>query len=102
MKDPASCQHEDFEGRCDVKRLTDVGQFLMEVQVACTQCGTPFRFLGLPPGLRFGAPTVSLVGTTAHLPIAPGQYPRAEFEQRAGSGLVFEMPPPPPPKESQS
>lgn len=68
-----SCQHHDFEANVTVNRLEDPGElnFMADVTVACTQCRTPFRFLGLPIGLDLRSGSVSVDGTQAHLAIAP-------------------------------
>lgn len=65
-----------FNAECRVARIEDVGRFMLEVQVKCTECGQPFQFLGLTPGFNFEGPTVSLDGLEANLPITPqGQQP---------------------------
>lgn len=66
-----SCAHKNFGADCKVARLEDSGRFLLEVQVSCTDCGTPFQFLGLPPGLNVDGARVSLDGLEATLGICP-------------------------------
>ncbi|HKB35360.1 MAG TPA: hypothetical protein VKD72_02835 [Gemmataceae bacterium] len=39
--------------------------------IRCEQCGTPFRFIGLPAGLGLNGAAVSVDGTEARLAIAP-------------------------------
>lgn len=65
------CNHENFEAAVIVNRLVDVGRFAADVHIKCVDCGTPFRFLGLPGGLHPEKPTVSFDGTEARMPIAP-------------------------------
>ena len=72
----SECEHNDFEAPVIVNRLEDVpgGKitgFAADVHIKCRECGKPFRFLGMPGGLHFGYPTVSVDGTEARLPIAP-------------------------------
>jgi len=59
----------EFSAEVDVNRLEDVGRFTADVRVKCSQCGEPFRFLGLPCGLDLTGASVSVDGTEAHLAI---------------------------------
>jgi hypothetical protein len=86
MGDPIRCQHETFAAAVNVVRLSDVGKFVAEVTVHCAQCYTPFRFLGLPHGLRNASPTVGVGDTEARLPIAPGEA------NEIPSRITFEVP----------
>ena len=71
-----TCQHMNFEASCKVARLEDSGRFMLEVCVRCTECGTPFQFLGLPPGLNLEGATVSIDGLEANIATCPrGQRP---------------------------
>lgn len=63
------CKHENFAAQVDVNRLEDSGRFTADVRIACSQCGTPFRFLGLPAGVDLNGATVSVDGTEARLAI---------------------------------
>lgn len=77
---PEECQHESFEALTKVGRLTDgdggpVRNFVAEIQVRCTQCDTPFHFVGPDAGFSFTKPTVSVGALTLHAPIAPGEAP---------------------------
>ncbi len=67
----SECEHKEFEARVEVNRLEDVKMFAADVHIQCSECGMPFRFLGLPGGLHPEHPTVSVDGTEARLPIAP-------------------------------
>lgn len=70
------CKHMNFDANCRVARLEDSGRFMLEVRVACADCGQPFQFAGLQPGLNFSGATVSLDGLEANLAIYPeGQQP---------------------------
>jgi hypothetical protein len=66
-----SCQHKDFAATVDVYRLEDSGRFSADVRITCTECGTPFRFIGLPAGLDLNGAAVSVDGCEARLAIAP-------------------------------
>ncbi|CAN7322293.1 hypothetical protein LJR084_001860 [Variovorax sp. LjRoot84] len=71
-----NCAHLNFDASCGVARLEDTGRFMLEVRIKCIDCGKPFQFLGLKPGLNFDGATVSLDGLEANLAIFPdGQRP---------------------------
>ena len=44
---------------------------MLDVQVKCTDCGLPFRFIGLPAGLDLNGAAVSADAQEARLAIAP-------------------------------
>ena len=67
--DHKTCKHEKFVAQVNVNRLEDSGRFCADVTVKCTQCNTPFRFLGLPCGLDLNGAAVSPCGTEARLAI---------------------------------
>lgn len=66
-----TCEHHDFNAQCQITRLEDTGQFMLEVRVHCTQCKVPFQFAGLPAGLNLRGAAVSVDGQEARLAIAP-------------------------------
>ncbi|MET3512791.1 hypothetical protein ABIC63_000556 [Pseudacidovorax sp. 1753] len=66
-----TCKHTNFAAECAVARLEDVGRFMLEVKVRCTECGEPFQFLGLPPGCNLEGASVSLDGLEANIAICP-------------------------------
>ena len=65
------CQHRNFEAAVNVDRIEHIGQFVVEIEVWCKDCETPFTFEGLPVGLDYTQPTVSLNLTEARLPMVP-------------------------------
>lgn len=70
------CLHENFEANVDVSRLPDeeggpVKRYQADVRIRCTQCGVPFRFIGLPAGLDLNGAAVSVDACEARLAIAP-------------------------------
>ena len=85
--DLRKCAHENFAARVEVSRLTDTGCFAADVRIECSQCKEPFRFLGVPPGISFERPAVSIDGLELRAPIEP------EGEKRLFSRATFEMPP---------
>lgn len=69
------CEHEDFEANVNVARLENKEgsgmRFQADVTIKCTQCGLPFRFIGLPAGIDLEGACVSIDGTEARMAIAP-------------------------------
>ena len=87
MNDPRTCQHEAFHGQFDIKRMADTGDILAEIQIRCTQCNTPFRFKGVPAGVHFEHPTVTITGEQLLAPIEPAVTPVLQTQ------ATFTMPP---------
>lgn len=65
------CAHKDFHAEVHVIRLEDTGGFMAEITVKCTQCGIPFQFRGLEPGLDTHGARVSIDGLEARIAICP-------------------------------
>lgn len=65
------CQHKDFIANVAVQRLEDIGRFQADVRITCSECGIPFRFIGLPSGLDLNGASTSADATEARLAIAP-------------------------------
>lgn len=71
-----TCKHLKFDAVVRVARVEDIGRFIAEIRVKCIECGTPFQFQGIQPGMNYNGPTVSLDGLEANLPVFPdGQQP---------------------------
>ncbi len=71
-----TCKHMNFEASVGVARIEDKGRFMAEIRIHCKDCGLPFQFMGLKPGLDFNGATVSLDGLEASIGIHPqGQQP---------------------------
>lgn len=88
------CAHPEFMAETSVHRLTDgdggpVRDFVAELRIKCKACDLPFHFVGAPTGYAFKHPTVDVVATTLHAPIAPGERSLADLPSR----LAFEAPP---------
>lgn len=67
----ANCSHHGFEADVRVNRLENVGRFAAEIEIHCSQCGLPFRFLGLPAGLNLDGAATSFGGEEVRLAIFP-------------------------------
>lgn len=71
-----TCEHLNFECECDVNRMPTkeggpIERYSMAVRVKCSECGTPFRFIGLPAGLDLNGAAVSVDATEGRFAIAP-------------------------------
>lgn len=77
-----TCRHTQINSEVRVQHLADTGKFIAELEVRCTVCGTPFRFLGPPTGLSFSTPTVNVLATTLHVPMEPGERSLDEVPRR--------------------
>ena len=65
------CEHKDFRAKVGVARLEDTKQFMAEITISCADCGLPFQFLGLEPGLDTHGARMSLDGLEANIAIVP-------------------------------
>jgi hypothetical protein len=71
-----SCEHLRFNANVEVNRLQNeesgpIVGYQADVRVHCTDCGTPFQWIGLASGLMPGRPTVSMDMTELRAPIVP-------------------------------
>ena len=70
------CAHMNFSANVAVNRIEDKGRFAADIRIRCAECGLPFQFLGLKPGLDANGARVSLDGLEARMAICPqGQVP---------------------------
>jgi hypothetical protein len=76
----SKCQHTRFSANVEVTRIEDIGRFMANVTVYCVECGTPFRFIGLPAGMDYNSPCVSVDALEARMPIAPKGEVLSELE----------------------
>lgn len=83
-----NCEHKSFECNVNVNRIEDIGRFQADVTVKCTDCGTPFRFIGLPTGLDLNGAAVSIDGTEARLAIAPRGEVQTPLDPDAVGGFT--------------
>jgi hypothetical protein len=81
-----SCTHLNFRAQVKVARLEDSGQFMADITVQCQDCGKPFQFLGLEPGLDTQGARVSVDGLEARIGICP-QDARPTPVQRMAHGI---------------
>ncbi|MGI5247797.1 hypothetical protein [Dactylosporangium sp. CA-139066] len=79
MADPdRPCPHETFAADVAVGRIgteeTPDGMphaYMADIRVSCSACGEPFRWLGVPAGLSFAHPMVSVDEAKLHAPLRP-------------------------------
>ena len=74
----SKCKHDNFHAHVDVTRVGDadppVGMpkgYLAEVKINCTECGSPFEFIGVDAGLRWDKPMATPDAQTLRAPIRP-------------------------------
>lgn len=77
----STCKHTNFNARVEVNHLADVQRYVANITVNCSQCGLPFQFMGMAPGVSTTTPCVSLDGTEARMPIAPQGSRANPFQQ---------------------
>lgn len=75
-KQKKDCDHMNFMANVEVARLepSKIGgtmRFSADVTIHCTECGVPFRFIGLPAGVDLNGAATSVNGEEARLAIAP-------------------------------
>lgn len=70
------CEHRDFQAVVTINRIADCPTgFMADVRIKCADCGIPFEFVGLPSGLHFEKPMVSIDSTELRAPIKPSSDP---------------------------
>jgi hypothetical protein len=107
MTDP--CAHPTFVADVAVGRIgeDDPGAdgtpraFIAEVRVNCNACGEPFRFVGVPAGISFDQPRVSLGELTLSAPIRPQSAPDGPSGLPGVGGVVHVDQPDPPPASTR-
>ncbi len=78
-----TCKHMDFHANVGVARLEDSGRFMAEITIHCAECGKPFQFLGLEPGIDTDGARVSLDGLEANIAICPEGTKPDPFQRMA-------------------
>lgn len=78
-----SCEHMNFAATVGVGRLSKeeggpITSYMADVRIRCADCGRPFQFLGLKPGIDTGGAAVSIDGLEARIALCPqGEQPSA-------------------------
>ena len=70
------CQHVNFLSEASIGRLSEIEggpitSYIAEIRIKCTDCGLPFRFLGLSAGSHSTEPRVSADALELRAPIEP-------------------------------
>lgn len=66
------CRHNKrHEVVARIACLEDSGGFVAEITIKCGDCGKPFQFLGLEPGVDTQGARVSIDGLEANIAICP-------------------------------
>ncbi|RVD42861.1 hypothetical protein EN742_06495 [Mesorhizobium sp. M4A.F.Ca.ET.020.02.1.1] len=76
-----TCKHMNFAANVAVNRIEDTGRFMADVTVKCIDCGEPFQFIGLEPGLKMNGATVSIDGLEARMAILPNSQAMSPLER---------------------
>lgn len=84
---PGPCPHLHFDAHVVVNRMEDTGRFSADLRITCTDCGDPFRFLGLAAGSSPYEPRVSMDALELRAPIEPEGTPTLATHAR------FDVPP---------
>jgi hypothetical protein len=96
--DRKACPHMNFDCNASVGRISKGGEdpdvivaYTADIIICCHDCGQPFEFLGLPFGMSFYRPTMSINGQRACLPLAiPGTEPPPGLAGFSVTHQVFE------------
>ena len=79
-----TCAHMDFAVTAEINRIGTLDDpatdgiptsYMADIRVACAECGEPFQWLGLPVGVNYDRPMVSVDGTEIRAPIWPAHEP---------------------------
>lgn len=63
------CDHTNQKATVRVINLEDTGKTMAEIEISCSDCGTPYRFIGLPMGMSLRQPSTDVDGTELRIPI---------------------------------
>lgn len=94
-----TCPHLNFEAVVEVARIEDrVGleggpRLMAHVQVRCAECKTRCQFVGLPMGLDFQKPMVSVDGFELRAPLQPNAHLTSLMAGDPDTGFPLDRPP---------
>jgi len=82
------CDHLNFSAEVGVHRLATkeggpITSYMAEIRVKCAECGRPFQFHGLEPGIDLAGARVSLDGLEANIAISPAGTKPNPFQRLA-------------------
>lgn len=73
-----ACPHPGFTADVVVNRVGEAETvdglpraYMADIRVECAHCGEPFRWVGVPAGLSFDRPMVSVDERELHAPLRP-------------------------------
>ncbi len=80
----ADCQHQKFQCDARIGRLSDTDDgpitgYTANIKVTCSDCGLPFRFIGIAAGNHYAEPRVSLDGTELRAPLEPATHQKFQL-----------------------
>lgn len=85
------CRHDNFEAAVEVNRIEQEKGgtlFSADIRIQCADCGTAFRFLGLPAGVDLTGAATSVDAKEARLAIAPEGEVRAVIDDGGVHGFT--------------
>ncbi len=88
-----SCSHQNFKVSADINRITqkegdlDPSAFMADIRLECVDCGTPFEWIGVPMGLSFVRPNVSVDCLELRAPVKPKGEPMPLAATLPGFGV---------------
>lgn len=83
------CSHTKFESVVSVAR-TENSRFLASIKIKCANCGEPFRFFGLSPGMDLNGARASADGVEAKLAIGTDESLAEYYRMTTGVSVQFE------------
>ncbi len=85
-----ACKHENFEAHVEVNRFEDTGMFMTHTTVNCRDCGLPFEWLGLEPGVDLQGAKCSIDGLEARIAIIPQGHKPSPLQRMAFGVTKFD------------
>jgi hypothetical protein len=78
-----ACPHLNFECHCEVNSIQkddlhpdEIVAYTLDVRTNCRDCGQEFEFFGIPNGMSFYQPTMSIDAKRVCIPmVLPGTKP---------------------------
>lgn len=89
-----TCEHHNFNCAVSINRLSHeeggpITGYSADICVTCSDCGLPFRFLGVPAGNDYTAPRVSVDGRELRAPLEPAVH------EKFAASAAYVVPPDP-------
>lgn len=86
--DPDTCKHKSIDCNLAMAFIEDTNRWQADIRITCADCGTPFRFIGLPAGLDMNGAAVSVDGQEGRFSVAPKGQVVTPLESTECSGFT--------------